>query len=397
MKLLVLSRNPRIYSTNRLVLAARARGHEVVVADPLDLQLVVKTGRPQMLLRGTPVEHVDIVIPRIGASITNAGLAALRQFEAMQIPVMNSSEAIAASRDKLRALQLLVAQGLQIPVTVVARQPEGLKAAVDSVGGFPAIVKLQQGTQGIGTMIAESQQSLASLLETLWAMGQNIILQEYIRESKGRDLRVIIVGGKIVATMERVAKKGEFRANLHRGATARTIKLSRAYQQAALRAAAAVGLDVAGVDLLMSKRGPQVLEINSSPGLEGIERTTRIDVATAIVKHAENLVAANALVESKRRLGRSAKRSATRKPTAGRRSIVGGGTAATSRSSAHRNGPESGEAAVVAASHKITKEIRRRVASQRNSDALDLMPLVGSGASVLVRDSVVRELARQVS
>ena len=230
MRILVLSRNASLYSTSRIVLAARARGHLVAVVDPLDFQIVVSRGKPSLVLGTEDVRGVDLVIPRIGASITTYGLAVVRQLDMMRIPVLNSAVAIARSRDKLRAFQLLTRRNIDVPITVCARNPATIAGAVERVGGTPAIVKIQQGTQGIGTMIAETPQAVSSLLETLWAMGQDIVLQEYIRESKGRDVRTIVVGGRVVA---------------------------------------------------------KILEINSSPGLEGIERASGIDVAGAIVKHAE--------------------------------------------------------------------------------------------------------------
>jgi ribosomal protein S6--L-glutamate ligase len=289
MRVLVLSRNASLYSTSRIVLAARARGHEVTVIDPLDFQIVVSRGRPALYLSGALVGRADVVIPRIGASITNYGLAVVRQFDMMGVPVLNTAVAIARSRDKLRAMQLLTRRNIDVPTTVCARSPAGLDAALDLVGGCPAIVKLQQGTQGIGTMIAETPQAVASLLETLWAMGQDIVLQEYIRESKGRDIRAIVVGNRVVAVMRRTAKAGEFRSNLHRGGLGVKVKLDRRYSSAAVAATRAMGLEVAGVDMLEGSGGPKILEINSSPGLEGIERASGVDVATAIVQHAERI------------------------------------------------------------------------------------------------------------
>lgn len=287
MRMLILSRNPALYSTSRVVLAARSRGHTVTVIDPLDFQIVVARGKPWLLAGGFRIPKYDVVLPRIGASITNYGLAVVRQFDLMGVPVVNGAVAIARSRDKLRALQLLTLVGIDVPTTVCARSPVGVEASFELVGGCPAIVKLQQGTQGIGTMIADTPQAAHSLLETFWAMGQDIVLQEYVRESKGRDVRAIVVGGKVIAAMRRVAKKGEFRANLHRGGKGSGLVLSAAYRRAAVRAADAMGLGVAGVDMLEGKQGPRILEINSSPGLEGIERTTGIDVAGAIVDFAE--------------------------------------------------------------------------------------------------------------
>jgi len=287
MRFLVLSRNSSLYSTSRIVLAARARGHDVSVIDPLDFQIVVSRGRPTLFVGGASVPRFDIVIPRIGASITNYGLAVVRQFDLMGVPVLNGAVAIARSRDKLRALQLLTRRNIDVPTTVCARTPAGIEAALSLVGGCPAIVKLQQGTQGIGTMIAETSQAVHSLLETLWAIKQDIVLQKYVRESKKRDIRAIVVGGKVVAAMRRVAKPGEFRSNLHRGGKGDGMNLGAAYRSAAIKATKAMGLEVAGVDMLEGKGGPKILEINSSPGLEGIERASGIDVASSIVEYAE--------------------------------------------------------------------------------------------------------------
>jgi ribosomal protein S6--L-glutamate ligase len=303
MRLLVLSRNATLYSTSRLVLAARARGHEVTVADPLDFHIVVSRGRPAMFLGNSPVPHADLVIPRIGASITNYGLAVVRQFDLMGVPVLNNAIAIARSRDKLRAMQLLTKKDIDVPRTVCARTPESVDVALSFIGGTPAIVKLQQGAQGIGTMIAETPQAVTSLLETLWAMGQDIILQEYIAESKGRDYRAIVVGGRVVATMRRQAKKGEFRSNLHRGGAGVRVKMDKRYSQAAVASVKVMGLEVAGVDMLEGRDGPKILEINSSPGLEGIERTSGVDVAGAIILHAERF-----LEKRKERRSRSSRR-----------------------------------------------------------------------------------------
>ncbi len=272
------------------MLAARARGHEVTVADPLDFHIVVSKGRPTLYLGDIPAPECDMVIPRIGASITAYGLAVVRQFDMMGVPVLNTAIAIARSRDKLRAMQLLTKRHVDVPTTVCARTPDAVPVALGLIG-TPAIVKLQQGTQGIGTMIAETPQAVSSLLETLWAMGQDIILQEYIAESRGRDLRVIVVGKRVIASMRRQAKSGEFRSNLHRGGLGMRVDLDPRYAQAAITAASVMGLEVAGVDMLESKSGPKILEINSSPGLEGIERTSGVDVAGAIIRHAERVLA----------------------------------------------------------------------------------------------------------
>src|SRR5580693_2262506 len=259
MRLLVLSRNATLYSTSRLVLAARARGHEVSVADPLDFRIVISRGRPSLYLGDRPAPNVDLVLPRIGASITNYGLAVVRQFDLMGMPVLNTALAIARSRDKLRAMQLLTRRNIDVPITVCARTPDSIEQAMALVGGAPCIVKLQQGAQGIGTMIAETPQAVTSLLETLWAMGQDIILQEYIAESKGRDYRAIVVGGRVVAAMRRQAKQGEFRSNLHRGGLGMRVDMDRRYVQAATAAAKVMGLEVAGVDMLEGRDGPKIL------------------------------------------------------------------------------------------------------------------------------------------
>lgn len=290
MRILVLSRNATLYSTSRIVLAARARGHEVTVADPLDMHLAVSRGRPDLFFGDHPVPRVDLVVPRIGASITNYGLAVVRQFDMMGVPVLNNAIAIARSRDKLRAMQLLTRKDIDVPKTVCARSPGSIDLALSFIGGTPAIVKLQQGTQGIGTMIADTRGAVMSLLETLWAMGQDIILQEYIAESKGKDYRAIVVGGRVIAAMRRQAKKGEFRSNLHRGGLGVSVTLPKAYEKAAIASVKVMGLEVAGVDMLEGKDGPKILEINSSPGLEGIERTSGVDVAGSIVSHAEKFV-----------------------------------------------------------------------------------------------------------
>src|SRR3984957_12503692 len=259
MRLLILSRSATLYSTSRLVLAARSRGHEGTVADPLDFHIVVSRGRASMFLRDRPVPHADLVLPRIGASITNYGLAVVRQFDMMGVPVLNTAVAIARSRDKLRAIQLLTKKDIDVPITVCARTPDSVDLALSFVGGTPAIVKLQQGAQGIGTMIAEPPQAVTSLLETLWAMGQDIILQEYIAESKGRDYRAIVVGGPGVAAMRRQAKQGGIRPHLHGGGHGVPILLERASRIAAVAATRVMGLEVAGVHMLEGKTRPKIL------------------------------------------------------------------------------------------------------------------------------------------
>ena len=290
MRIALLSRNPRLYSTSRLVEAARARLHEIDIIDPIGCVVVIARGTQRMFFRGVEVLGYDVVIPRIGASITDYGLAVLAYFQRHDVPCVNTPLSIARSRDKLRALQRLSADDVGIPRTAIARDPTAIRAAIDAVGGTPVIIKLLQGTQGVGVMIADSPEGVESTLDTLWGLGQNIILQEFIAESRGRDLRAVVVGGELVGAMRRTAREGEFRSNLHRGGAGRPVTLDEEYRHAALRAVEIIGLEVAGVDMLESHEGPRVIEVNSSPGLRGIESATEVDVAARIIEHAERLV-----------------------------------------------------------------------------------------------------------
>jgi ribosomal protein S6--L-glutamate ligase len=290
-RIALLSRNPRLYSTSRLVEVAERRGHRIDVIDPIGCVLIISRGSHKMFHRGVEVRGYDVVIPRIGASITDYGLAVLAHFERHGVPSVNSQQAIARSRDKLRALQSLSAHDINIPRTAMARDPEAIRIAVDAVGGTPVIIKLLQGTQGVGVMIADSAQAVASTLDTLWGLGQNIILQEFIAASKGRDLRAIVVGGELAGAMRRTARDGEFRANLHRGGAGQAIELDAETARVAVAAARELGLDVAGVDILEADDGPRVIEVNSSPGLRGIEAATGLDVAARILEHAERRAA----------------------------------------------------------------------------------------------------------
>ena len=290
MRIALLSRKPRLYSTSRLVEAAVARGHEIDVIDPIACVLVIARGTHRMIYRGEEVAGYDVVIPRIGASITDYGLAVLAHFERHGVPAVNSQQAIARSRDKLRALQSLSAHDINIPRTAMARDAEAIRAAVTAVGGVPVIIKLLQGTQGVGVMIADSAQAVESTLDTLWGLGQNIILQEFVAESRGRDLRAIVVGGELVGAMRRIARAGEFRSNLHRGGAGQAVELDGEAARIAVAAARELGLDVAGVDMLEARGGPLVIEVNSSPGLRGIESATSVDVAERIIQHAERIV-----------------------------------------------------------------------------------------------------------
>jgi ribosomal protein S6--L-glutamate ligase len=272
-RLAILSRNVRLYSTSRLIEAARARGHLVEVFDPIRCVLV----------------DFDVVLPRIGASITDYGLAVLGHFERHGVPICNSALAIARSRDKLRALQLLSAHDVGIPRTAMARDAREVRAALDAVGGAPVVIKLLQGTQGVGVIIADSKQAVKSTVDALFSLGQNIILQEFVAESQGRDVRALVVGGEVVAAMRRVAGEGEFRSNLHRGGASESILLADDYRHAALEATRIMGLDVAGVDLLEANLGPRVIEVNSSPGLRGVEKASGVDIAQRIIEHCERL------------------------------------------------------------------------------------------------------------
>ncbi|MFN0063781.1 MAG: RimK family alpha-L-glutamate ligase [Myxococcaceae bacterium] len=281
----ILSRKRSLYSTTKLVEAIRARGHRALVLDTLRCNMVLGPTNPRMLYRGVELSGLHAVIPRIGASITTYGLAVVNQFDMMGVPVLNNSVPIARSRDKLRCLQLLSRFGVDVPRTVLAHDRSDVARLVQEVGGLPAIVKLSRGTQGVGVMIANTLAEVQSILDTFWDLGQEIVLQEFIEESKGSDIRALVVGSKIVGAMRRKAKRGEFRSNIHRGGKGKPIALPPAYARAALRAVEIMGLEVAGVDMLESKSGPKLMEVNSSPGFEGLERATRQDIAGAIIDH----------------------------------------------------------------------------------------------------------------
>ncbi len=288
----IFSRKKSLYSTRRLSEAARAAGLAPKVIDALKCHLVLEKSRPRLLFEGQDLSHLAVALPRIGARITSHGLAVVRQLEAMGVPVVNGANAIAQSRDKLRCLQLLAAQGVDIPRTVLARGAGEVELLLEQVGGLPAILKLIQGTQGVGVMIAHSRAEVESFLSTLWDLGQEILLQEFIGESKGRDVRALVVGDRVVGAMRREARAGEFRSNIHRGASGVPIVLEPAYAEAAVRAAQVLGLEVAGVDLLEGAAGPKVMEVNSSPGFEGLEKATGLDIASAIVAHVRGRVRA---------------------------------------------------------------------------------------------------------
>jgi ribosomal protein S6--L-glutamate ligase len=288
-KIGILSRKESLYSTARLKEAGRERGHEMRVINPLRCYMNITAKRPKVLYRGEELD-VHAVIPRIGASVTFYGTAVVRQFEMMGVYSIIESVALARSRDKLRTLQLLSREGVGLPVTGFARSSRDIGGVIDLVGGPPLIIKLLEGTQGMGVVLAETRKAAESVIGAFQQLDANILVQEYIREAKGADLRALVVGGRVVAAMERQAAPGEFRSNLHRGGTASRITLTPRERNTAIRAARVMGLGLAGVDLLRSARGPVVMEVNSSPGLEGIETATGVDVAGEIIDHIESNV-----------------------------------------------------------------------------------------------------------
>lgn len=283
MKIAILSRKATLYSTSRLVEACRNRGAQVSVLNPLHCIVKLSKKRPEVFHEGERVTGLDGVVPRIGASITFYGLAVLHQFEMMGVFSANESQAIARSRDKLRSLQLFSRHDIGIPPTTFARRREDVRSAIRRVGGAPVILKLLEGTQGMGVILAESVKSAESVLDAMSTLRQNILIQAFIEEAEGTDYRAIVVDGRVVAAMSRKATEGEFRSNIHRGAKAEGVTLDPAYEKTALHAAKVLGLNIAGVDMIPSKDGPMVLEVNSSPGLEGIERATGVDVAGAMI------------------------------------------------------------------------------------------------------------------
>ena len=290
MKIAILSRNARLYSTQRLVDAARARGHVVRVLDPLRCYVRIAPGHVAMRYKGKPVRDLDAAIPRIGTQSTFYGTAVLRQLETMGVYTPNSSDAVLRARDKLRSLQILAAQGIAMPVTVFGDNPDDTEDLLAMLGEPPHVIKLNEGSQGNGVVLAEKRSASQSVIEAFRGLYANFLVQEFIAEAKGCDLRCFVVGGKVVAAMQREASAGDFRANLHRGGSAVAVKLSAAEKRIAVHAAEALGLGVAGVDLLRSDRGPLVLEVNASPGLEGIEAATGVDVASAIIELLETQV-----------------------------------------------------------------------------------------------------------
>lgn len=287
MKIGILSQEKKSYSTRRLVEAGKKRGHVMHVIETMRCYMNITSSSPTIRYRGNNLCDFDAIIPRIGASITFYGTAVVRQFEVMGVFCMNESMAISSSRDKLRALQLLSSMGVGLPATGYARSPDDVEDVIQIVGGPPLVIKLLEGTQGIGVVLAETRKEAKSVIEAFLGLNVNIMVQEYIRESKGEDIRCFVVGNRVVAAIRRTAREGEFRSNVHMGGTAVPEKITSEERKVAVRAARIMGLKVAGVDLLRSERGPLVMEVNSSPGLEAIETVTGQDIAGAIIEYVE--------------------------------------------------------------------------------------------------------------
>jgi ribosomal protein S6--L-glutamate ligase len=287
MKIAILSRGPKLYSTRRLVEAAEQRGHEVVVLDHLKCVLVIEKGNPHIFYGGKEITGIDAIIPRIGTSVTFYGAAVVRQFEQMKVFSSVESQALVRSRDKLRSLQLLAKAGIGMPKTAFASAPKNIDNVLEQVGGAPVVIKLLEGTQGIGVILAETHKSAKTVIESFLALDANILVQEFVKEAGGADIRAFIVDGKIVGAMKRQGLPGEFRSNLHRGGSAQVIELSKEERETAIKSAKKLGLAIAGVDMLQSSRGPLVMEVNSSPGLEGIEGATGVNIAEKIIEYIE--------------------------------------------------------------------------------------------------------------
>jgi len=285
MKIAILSRNKKLYSTRRLVEACEQRGHKPVVLDVLRTYMNVASSKPEVHFKGEVLPQFDAVIPRIGASVTFYGTAVLRQYEMTGAFPLNESVAISRSRDKLRSLQLLSRKGIGMPNSGFAHSPDDIQDLIKMVGGAPLVIKLLEGTQGIGVVLAETKKAAESVIEAFMGLKANILVQEYIKEAGGADIRCLVVGNKVVAAMKRQAQAGEFRSNLHRGGSSSLVKITPAERATAVKAARIMGLNVAGVDILRSERGPLVMEVNSSPGLEGIESSTGKDVAGMIIEY----------------------------------------------------------------------------------------------------------------
>lgn len=283
MKIAILSRDGSLWSCKRLLDAATARGHQVDIIDPLSCYMTIGGDASRIHYKGGALPHYDAVIPRIGSAITFYGTAVLRQFELSGSYPLNESVAISRARDKLRSLQLLASKGVPLPVTGMAHSPDDTSDLIRMVGGAPLVVKLVEGTQGIGVVLAETRQAAESVIDAFRGLNAHILVQEYIAEAGGKDVRCLVVGDQVVAAIERQAKAGDFRSNLHRGGTARVAQISEQERALAIKAARTLGLEVAGVDILRAHRGPLVMEVNASPGLEGVEKTTGLDIATMMI------------------------------------------------------------------------------------------------------------------
>ncbi|AZQ60903.1 30S ribosomal protein S6--L-glutamate ligase [Flammeovirga pectinis] len=290
MKIAILSRNSSLYSTQRLVEAAEKLGHKAIIVDHLKCTIELEKKSPRIFYQGEYLDDIDAVIPRIGATVTFYGTAVVRQFEMMNIFSAVASQALINSRDKLRSLQILAASGVGLPKTVFTNYTKDIDHVIESVGGAPLILKLLEGTQGLGVVLAETKNAANSVIEAFNGLKARVIAQQFIKESGGADIRAFVVDGRVVGAMKRQGKEGEFRSNLHRGGSAELIELSNEEELTALKATKAMGLGVAGVDMLQSNNGPLVLEVNSSPGLEGIESATNIDIAKEIIKYLERNV-----------------------------------------------------------------------------------------------------------
>ncbi len=285
MRLAVLTRNRNLHSIRRLLQEASKLGVQLDTINPVECQMIVDGSTSRIVVGAQEISRYDAVLPRIGASITQYGLAVVKQFEMLGMFTVNSSLAIAESRDKFRALQMLNQAGIRVPATVLTRSQRSLRSTSRAVGGMPVIAKLLQGTQGVGVMLLHTPASFQSVVETLWDFGVDVFVQQFLKEGAGSDYRAFVVGNRVVAAMQRTASRGEFRSNIHRGGEGALVRLPRAYERAAVKAAQVFGLEIAGVDLMASKNGPAVLEVNSSPGFEGIERATGLNIAGEIVAH----------------------------------------------------------------------------------------------------------------
>lgn len=300
MKIAILSRDGSLYSCKRLQEAAEQRGHQVDILDPLFCHMHIHPTTPSIHYRGRQLQRYDAIIPRIGSAITFCSIAVLRQFELMGSDVLNQSDAIVRARDKLHSLQLLAQEGIALPATSFAHSLEDTTNVINHLGGAPLVIKLVEGTQGVGVVLVETQQAAESVIDAFHGLNAHILVQEYIQEANGSDIRCLVLGGRVIAAIERQAKSGDFRSNLHRGGSAREVQITDQERAVAIKAAATLGLDVSGVDILRSRRGPLVMEVNASPGLEGVETTTGLDLAAMIITYLEQRTGSGFIRKSER-------------------------------------------------------------------------------------------------